>query len=60
MGLEGASNHVALHVGGEAKIWLKMGKSQPNTMKEESDKVFCVIEEGRGAAVEYSSVCGQI
>lgn len=29
-------------------------------MKEESDKVFCVTEEGSGAAVEYSPVCGQI
>lgn len=26
MGLEGASNHVALHVGGEAKNMVKNGK----------------------------------
>lgn len=42
------------------KICLKMGNSQPYMMKEESDKVFCVTEEGSGAAVEYSPVCGQI
>lgn len=42
-------------------MWLKMGHFESYTMKEESNKVFCVIEEGRGgAAVEYFPVCGQI